>query len=76
MRNDEDRPPRHFMKVMEHADKILEAPKINACFRLIQAGKFGTSCEHHGDLDPIQLAARKALVERAVDIVKRAKADL
>src|SRR5699024_1327168 len=62
----------HFFKDM---DQVLEAPQVNAGLRLVKDREFGAAGKHHGDLNALELAARKACVDFAVNIIARAQPD-
>ena len=63
----------HFFK---YGDKISEAPKVNARFRFVKYGYRRSAGKHRGDLDSLELSARKTGVDLAVYIITGAKTDL
>ena len=63
----------HFFK---YGDKISKAPKVNARLGLVKYGYGGSAGKHRGDLDSLELSARKACVDLAVYIITGAKTDL
>src|SRR5699024_8882036 len=76
MADDQDAAARLLVHLFKHADQVLEAPQINAGLRLVKDREFGAAGQYHRDLDALELPARKAVVEFAVDVVARAQADL
>ncbi len=55
---------------------MVEAPQVDARLGLVEQGQLGAAGKGHGDLDALDLAARKAGVHVAVDIVAGAQAHL
>src|SRR5699024_8819960 len=74
MADDEDAAPGLFVHLLKNADQVLEAPQVDARFRLVEDRELGAAGQHHGDLDALELAAREAVVEFPVDIVPGAQA--
>ena len=64
---------RHFFK---DVDQVLEAPQVDPRFRLVKNRQLCAARQDHGDLDALQLAARQAGVDLAVDIIARTQPDL
>ena len=73
MGDDDERAARLAAQLLEDADEVLEAPQVNARLRLVKDGEPGLARHDHRDLDPLDLAARKARVHLAVDVVLRAE---
>ena len=77
MGDDEDRVvPVGFAHMLEHFDEVAEAPQIDARLRLVEHRKLALAGEHGGYFNPLELAARQACVDLAIDIVAGAQSHL
>ena len=59
--------------LFKDADQVLEAPEVDARFRLVKHRKARMPCKQRRDLNPLQLSAGERGVDLAVDIVPRAQ---
>ena len=64
------------MKLLKYLNEVIEAPQIDAGFRLVKYGQLRASGNDHGDLDPFQLSAGQAGVHFPVDVLLRTQAHL
>ena len=55
--------------IAEHFNQIVEAPQVDACLRLVKNAQLSLARHHGGNLDSFDLAAGKACVDLAVDII-------
>ena len=54
--------------MLEYSDEVLEAPQVDACFRLVENGKAGLSGQGDGDFDALEFAARESGIHLTVHI--------
>ena len=76
MGNDDDRALNFFVHFFKYINQIFKAPKVNACFGLIEQGQLCFSCHNGCDFDTLQLTAGKACVYLTVDVILGAHANL
>lgn len=63
----------HLPHPLKDADEVLEAPQVDARFRLVKHGQLRAAREHRCNLNALEFAAGQAAVYLTVYIIPRAK---
>lgn len=63
----------HLPHPLKDADEVLEAPQVDARFRLVEHGQLRAAREHRCNLNALEFAAGQAAVYLTVYIIPRAK---
>ena len=58
-------------ELLEHLDKVLEAPQVDSRLRFVKDGNPRLSCHKHGYFNAFQFTAGKACVDFSVYIISR-----
>ena len=66
MRNDND--GMVFAELLENFNELTEAPNIDTSFRFVEDHEFGVARKHGGNFDAFEFAARKRIIDFALEI--------